>query len=212
MNLFVLGVMPAYLLVQLFMGKSLRMIAWHAGVGILFYLPFLAIKGLALNAGLHSDHMTLLSEWRLTFIRDYLMPLGYIVLILPILLRCKVVFAHSVLLSALLAVFFMMDGIVVVLFSGIADGFYELLLRPLYYLFFVMLLVQLFTVTKWRWLMLLTIVLVAVAAPFSYVFVFMNQDGLAWFSAALLVLFSAGSLVMHAHVNVLAAKKAQDVI
>jgi hypothetical protein len=185
MNLFALGLMPAFILLQFFYGRTARYLLWHVGVGFLLYLPFLVIRAVLLNAGFSSDNLTFSSEWLYTFVIDYVLPVLYVALVLPIFMYRKIVIRDEVYICTLLASFFVVDSIMFYLFKTSADGAYEYLLRPLYYLLLVLMQAKLYR--SFSAIVLLCIALVMAIAPMTDVFFFMNQSMLALVSIVAVV-------------------------
>ncbi|NIZ40330.1 hypothetical protein PVA45_02235 [Entomospira entomophila] len=178
MNLFVLGIMPAFIGLQFFMSRSPLHVLWHVGVGILMFFPFMAIRALLLNAGiLIPDNMTFLSQWLVTFMLDYAIVLLYLFPILLLAIHTKVIRRESSYILATLAAFFMGDAVVFSLFQTTADGAYELLFRPLYYFFMVIAVTKM--ISRPSWMIAGVLGLMALIMPMTDAFIFMNHYLLA---------------------------------
>nr|WP_281223850.1 hypothetical protein [Entomospira nematocera] len=189
MNLFVLGLMPAFIGLQFFMSRSPLHILWHVGVGILMFIPFMAIRAFILNAGiLIPDNMTFVSQWVVAFTLDYVIVLLYLFPTLLIALRMRIMKKDTVYIISSLAAFFMLDGIVFSLFQTTADGAYELLFRPLYYLFIIIAITQI--IRHPSWISALLLGLIALFAPMTDAFIFMNQFLLVGLSVSICIILA----------------------
>ncbi|NIZ19811.1 hypothetical protein [Entomospira culicis] len=186
--------MPALLITQLFMGRAPRMVLWHGAIGLLLVLPMVLIRAFLLDQGFAGDYMTFASQWVVVFVLDYLIPFGYLLVMIPWALHCRWVLRDEIYLIAFLATFFAVDGLIFWFFRSSADGAYEYLFRPLFYLLFTLLVARFYA--KGAWVALIGLVVATLVAGASDVFIFMNQYLFTALSVLLVVAIAFASWLL----------------
>lgn len=188
MSFFVLGLMPAFILLQFFMKKSSLRILWCMGVGLILSLPFIAIQALFLGLGIKSNGLVFSAQWISAFSLDYFLPLAYLSVVLFWAIRSGLIVKDEIYLLVFLATFFLIHNIVFVLFRDITSGAYEFLVRPLYYLILTILYARLFM--RFSWIMFMMIFFITLVSSTTGVFLFINQNFLAWVSVGCVILLA----------------------
>lgn len=186
--LFALGLMPAFLILQLALVRPLSRVIWPTLIGFIAYFPYLVIRASFIGNGFVSDYMTFGSNFRIVLVLDFVLPLLYTVLLMLFIMWRKLFKRNYLNNIALFTLFFGSELLVYMLFRTRSYGAYEYLLRPIYYLLLTLLFARLYTkFIWWLWpIMLITMLLGAASSAFFS----MNQFSYAFMSGAGMILLS----------------------